>query len=128
MKKGILKFYEKPSEADLEKYLPQLPSDLPESYINFLKQNNGAGGDLPVQPWNFELWRLEIITEYNEDYEIQTYLPRYFGIGGDGGGEFFAFNMETLKIFIIPFIGMEEEDAILVAENFEEFKDLNGIY
>ena len=126
MKKGHLELGEKPSEADIEKFLPQFPSGLPESYLDFLKKHNGASGDLPVQPWYFILWELEILIEYNADYEIQTYLPDYFAIGGQGGGEFFAFNLETLKIFTIPFVPMNEEDAILVAESFEEFENMMG--
>jgi len=126
MKKGDLELGEKPSEADIEKFLPRLPSGLPKSYIDFLKRHNGGSGDLPAQPCYFVLWELESLIEYNTDYEIQNYLPNYFGIGGNGGGEFFAFDLETLKIFTIPFIPMNEEDAILVAESFEEFEKMMG--
>ena len=121
MKKGFLEFSEKPSEAELEKFLPQLPLNLPKSYIDFLKRHNGANGDLPVQPFWFELWQINELNQANQDAEIQKYLPNYFGIGGNGGGELLAFNLENQKVFTIPFIVMEEKDALLIAESFEEF-------
>lgn len=126
MEKGSSEFGEKPTEADLEKLLSQFPPDLPESYLEFLRDHNGASGDLPIQPLYFQLWQIDEIIENNLRYEIQKYLPNYFGIGGNGGGEFFAFDLKTLKIFTIPFIPMNEEDALLVAECFEEFQSLMG--
>lgn len=126
MKKGYLELGEKISAPDLAKYLPRLPQNLPESYIEFLKKHNGAIGDLPVQPFYFQLWQIDELVKYNQGYEIQLYLPNYCGIGGNGGGEFFAFNMETQKIFTIPFIPMKETDAILVAESFDEFEKMMG--
>ena len=126
MKKGILEFGEKPSEADLEKYLPQLPPNLPESYIDFLKSLNDAKGDLPVQPLWFQLWQIDQLVQANQDYEVQIYLPNYFGIGSNGAGELIAVNLESQRFFAIPFIGMEEKDAWLIAENFEDFEKIIG--
>ena len=126
MKKGSLELGEKPSAADLEKLRLGLSFDLPESYINFLQKHNGASGDLPVQPCYFQLWRIDEIIENNQDYEIQDYLPGYFGIGGNGGGEFLAIHLENQKIFTIPFIPMDEENAWLVAESFEDLEKILG--
>lgn len=121
-----MKLGEPSSKADLEKYLPQLPSELPEAYLNFLRQYNGTEGDLPVQPYCFQLWKSDELSEANKDYEIQNYLPGYFGIGGNGGGELIAFNLKNQRIFAIPFCPMDEQDALLVAENFEEFEKTMG--
>jgi hypothetical protein len=126
VKKGNLELGERPSEADLEKFLPQLHSSLPENYINFLKNHNGAKGDLPIQPLYFELWQINELIQANPDSEIQKYLPNYFGIGGNGSGELIAINLENQKIFAIPFILMEEQDAWLIAENFDEFEKMFG--
>ena len=126
MQKGELEFGEKPSEADLEKFLPQLPLNLPDSYINFLKKYNGANGDLPIQPFYFQLWQIDELIQANQEVEIQEHIPNYFGIGGNGSGELIAINLENQKIFAIPFIGMEEKDAWLLAERFEEFEKIIG--
>lgn len=126
MKKGFLEFGEKASEAELGKVLPQLPSNLPKYYIDFLKKHNGAIGDLPVQPYYFQLWKIDEIVINNKGYEIHEYLPNYFGIGGNGGGELIALQMQSQKIFTIPFIPMEEQNALLLAESFEEFEKIMG--
>lgn len=126
MKKCLLELGEKPSEAEIEKFLPQLSDDLPVSYINFLKTHKGAGGDLPVQPCYFQLWEISEISDNNLGYEVQTYLPDYFGIGGNGGGELLALNTKDKRIYAIPFIPMDEKDALLVAESFEEFENIMG--
>ena len=126
MKKGFLEFGEELSEAELDKFLPQLPSNLPESYIQFLKKHNGANGDLPIQPFCFELWQIDELVQANQNAEIQKYLPNYFGIGGNGGGELISFNLKTLKVFAIPSIVMEEKEALLIAESFEEFEKIIG--
>lgn len=126
MKKGVLEFGEKPSEAEIEKFLPQIPINLPQSYISFLKNYKGANGDLPVQPFYFQLWEISEVFQNNLDYEIPDYLPDYFGIGGNGGGELIALNLKNKKIFVIPFIPMSEQDALLIAESFEEFANIMG--
>lgn len=125
MKKGRLKLGAKLSDADLEKYLPQLPSNLPQSYIDFLRTHNGANGDLPIQPLYFQLWKIDELIQANQEYEIKQYLPNYFGIGGNGSGELIAINLENQKIVAIPFIIMEEKDAWLIAESFENFERIS---
>jgi len=126
MKKGELEFGKKPSEEYLEKYLPQLPSNLPQNYIDFLRKHNGANGDLPIQPLYFQLWKIDELIQANQEYEIKQYLPNYFGIGGNGSGELIAINLENRKIFAVSFIVMEEKDALLIAEGFEDFEKLFG--
>lgn len=127
MKKGLLEFGDKPLEAEIEKFLPLFPSALPEEYINFITNYDGATGDLPVQPYYFQFWRIKEILENNQGYEIQENLPNYFGIGGNGGGEFFAINLKNKKIFTIPFVPMQETDALLVARSFKEFEIMLGL-
>lgn len=126
MMKGSLELGEKPFELDLEKLLPQLPLDLPNSYLEFIKNHNGANGDLPIQPFWCVLWQIDELIENNQDYEIQETLPNYFGIGGNGGGEFIAINLQNKRIYAIPFIVMSEEDSLLITESFEEFEKILG--
>lgn len=123
----MLELGEKPSEAEIEKFLPQFPDELPLRYINFIKNHKGADGDLPVQPYFFQLWEISEISDNNTGYEVQNYLPDYFGIGDNGGGELLALNLKNKKVYVIPFIPMDEKDALLLAESFEEFENIMGL-
>ena len=62
--------------------------------------------------------------EENKGLEIDKYLPDFFGFGSNGGGELFAFEInqgKPWKIVMIPFIPMEANEAITIAQDFEEF-------
>ena len=54
---------------------------------------------------------------------------RLFGFGSNGGGELFAFDTRTAqpwKVYMIPFISMDEEEALLVAEDVATFAHAIG--
>lgn len=62
--------------------------------------------------------------ELNKSYQIDKNLPGYFGFGDNGGGELFAFEIiqgKPWKIVMVPFIPMDESEAITIANDFEEF-------
>jgi hypothetical protein len=86
-----------------------------------LHYSNGGQGFLTVQPYLLRLWRAEQVLDNNLDYEMPDYVPGFFGFGDNGGGEFFAFDTRTAapwKIYTIPFVPMDERDALCVAEDF----------
>jgi len=71
----------------------------------------------------------EEIIKANKDYEINEYAPDFFGIGSSSGGEMIAFKINEpnkWSVYRIPFVGMEEESAIMIAENFEAFSKSIG--
>jgi hypothetical protein len=97
---------------------------LPESYLNFLRQYGTLEGELSVQPCWFRVWAADDVMQANCDYQVQELLPGWFAFGSSGGGELFAFDTRTnrpWKVFMIPSIGMDETDAMVVAEDFESF-------
>lgn len=102
---------------------------LPKPYLDFLQVSNGGEGELPVLPFYAVLWSAEEVIKNNQGYEVATYAPGFFGIGSSGGGEMLAFDL-TLKdssaIFALPFMGMDREEAILVASDFEQFVSILG--
>ncbi len=69
----------------------------------------------------FQLWPLAEIETLNRDYEVADYAPELLAFGSNGGGEMLAFNRRN-QILMIPFIGMEMEDAILVANSWTDFE------
>ena len=98
--------------------------DLPEEYLTLLQHSNGGEGELGVEPGWFQLWPNEKVIEYNNSYEVAENVPGFFGFGSSGGGELLAFDMrggKPWKIVMIPFIVMQVEDAIVIADDFGTF-------
>jgi hypothetical protein len=109
------------SEESIEQLLQRSKLLLPADYLDFLRYSNGGDGFLIVQPYYFRLWPAEQTVDNNLDYQIPDYVPGFFGFGDNGGGEFFAFDTRTAapwRIYTIPFVPMEESDALGVAEDF----------
>ena len=56
-------------------------------------------------------------------YEMQKYFDdRWFPFGSDGGGEMFCFDLHSKGdgVFMLPFIGMSDEEAIAQYESFRD--------
>jgi hypothetical protein len=101
--------------------------NLPETYFLFLGESNGGEGELDIEPEWFSLWPAEALASNNVGYEIQNSLPEYFGFGSNGGGELLAFGIssENLgKVFMIPFIPLDKNEAKLICGSFEKFLQL----
>jgi hypothetical protein len=69
----------------------------------------------------FQLWPLAEIETLNKSYEVADYAPELLAFGSNGGGEMLAFNQQN-QILMVPFIGMEMEDAILLANSWTDFE------
>lgn len=96
---------------------------LPADYLKFLTLCNGGDGFLSVQPNYLRLWAAEEVVGNNRDYQMPDYVPGFFGFGDAGGGDFFAFDTrgsQPWPIVSIPFVPMNPEDAIAVADSFAE--------
>jgi hypothetical protein len=56
-------------------------------------------------------------------YNVVECFPNLFGFGSNGGGEMFVLRKADLPdsaIYVIPFISTDEDEAIKVADNFED--------
>lgn len=80
-------------------------------------------GELSENPFWFQLWNKSEIEEMNRNYKVQEYLIDYVGFGTNGGGELLVFD-KMGKIFTIPFIPMVPEEAMVVAESWDDFLKL----
>jgi len=95
---------------------------LPNRYREFLKMGNGGEG--PVGEFGYaNLWKIEEIADLNRDYHVKEYLPGYLVIGSDGGGEAFAIKRDEAVYVQVPFVGLSEEDCMVMGNTFEEFLD-----
>jgi SMI1/KNR4 family protein SUKH-1 len=106
-------------------------NDLPEDYLALLHHSDGGEGHLGLECGWFQLWSSAEVLELNKGYEIEQHLPGYFGFGSNGGGELLAFDTPKgmpWKVVMIPFLPMSENEAIVIAKDFEEFIRAIGRY
>jgi len=97
---------------------------LPEEYLAFLRYSNGGEGHLSIEPWYFQLWSVDEVVSYNQDYCVEEFLPGFFAIGSSCGGEMLAIRKRDgspCPIYMVPFIPMAESDAVQIAHDFELF-------
>ena len=116
------------SEA-IQVLIAKLGVQLPADYITLLGYSNGGEGELGVEPGWFYLWSVEDLLKYNKGYNVEESIPGFLGFGSNGGGEMLAFDMRGEKpwnVVMIPFIGMQVEEAILIADDFNEFVHFMG--
>lgn len=99
---------------------------LPPDYLTLLQFSNGGEGKLGVEPGWFQIWPAQEVLEFNRVHEVDVRLPGFFGFGSSGGGELLAIHSVTGKIYMIPFIGMAQEEARLIASRFAEFVAVMG--
>ena len=114
----------------LQKLTFEADTKLPTDYLAFLEFSNGGEGPLRIKPGWFSLWPAEDVIVYNNDYGVKRNCPGFFGFGSNGGDELFAFDTKSSlpwKIYMIPFIGMEEGEAILIAKDFISLIEAIGV-
>jgi hypothetical protein len=112
------------TDAAIEALSANCDFKLPEEYLFFLRYSNGGEGFLCIEPWYFQLWSAEEDIEYNRGYNVEEFLPGWFAIGSSGGGEMLAIRKRDgspCPVYMVPFIPMEESDAIQIAHDFEMF-------
>lgn len=117
------------SEAEIQNLISHFGNNLPTQYLDLLRFCNGGEGDLALQQVYFQLWSTKEAIEINNNLPISEFIPGFMAFGGDRANEIFAFRVDDLesRIYMIPLIGMSEEDAMVIAENFTEFIEAIGI-
>jgi cell wall assembly regulator SMI1 len=93
---------------------------LPDDYKSFLLEHNGGEGFIGEH--YLILWKVEVLSDFNDGYEISKYAPGFIVFGSNGGGDGFAFDTRTspYRVMQVPFVGMSADDGFRVAENFNE--------
>lgn len=93
--------------------------EFPEDYVSFMNnlQNNKINSDSGY----IEMFPIDELEEINNKYETNEFVPNFIAIGTNGAGVGIFINKVNKNIYSIPFIGMEENDAVLLANSFSEF-------
>jgi hypothetical protein len=124
--------WDKKEPADpkrIQKLVDNVAEELPQEYLDLLVYSDGGEGELGFEPGWFQLWSSADVIDLNKSYEIDKNLPGYFGFGSNGGGELLAFDMKhgkPWKVVMIPFIPMEANKAIIIANDFVGFIQAMG--
>ena len=127
---GVWRFASPAADTAIVSLRAAAPSTLPDSYFALLRVTNGGEGDLGVGPGWFVPWPVEEVLLNNRGYQIAEFAPGLFGFGSNGGGECLAFDLRDTgagRILMVPFIGMDLREAVVIAENFDQFALLVGM-
>ena len=118
MNKGNI---EKLKEFDIRK---SEDFELSEKYKVFYKffEQTISGEGMAGENNYLMLWNKDDIEELNNDYEVQEFLTDIILIGSDGSDMAYGINVDG-KYIEVPFIGMDDDEVIIIAENFDEFID-----
>lgn len=93
--------------------------EFPEDYISFM--SNLKDNEINSDSGYIELFLLDELENINNEYETAKLTPNFIAIGTNGGGVGIFFNKNDNNIYSIPFVGMEEVHAVLLANSFSEF-------
>jgi hypothetical protein len=102
---------------------------LPVDYLAFLGESNGGEGELAVEPGWFVIWPAEEVLQRNAGYRVPETLAGFLAFGSSGGGEMLAFDTRRglpYPVVAVPFIPMEADQALVVAQSFGAFRLLIG--
>jgi hypothetical protein len=108
-----------PTVEEIEIFFKQVDFILPEGFMNFFSETNGA--DISTDEKFILLWALTDMMQLNKEYSVEEYAPEFFIFGSDGGDTAFAIEKGTGYIYEMPFIGMSKEESIFRNKTFTEF-------
>lgn len=112
-----------PTEDQVKIFLDSLDFSLPEGFIDFFKEANGA--DLAKDNSFILLWPLTDMVQLNKEYDVEEYAPEFFIFGSDGGDIAYAIEKTTSYIYEMPFIGMSKKEAVFKSKTFTDFLGLD---
>lgn len=68
----------------------------------------------------FDFWEADNLISLNTEYNVDEYVPGYFGIGSDGGDEMLTVELSSGKIYSIPFIPMDSKEKVFIANSLDD--------
>ena len=74
------------------------------------------------------MWPAAEMPVHNAGYQVSERLPGFLGFASNEGGELLAFDTRAhpWRICMIPFILLDESDAVEIAPDFETFAQYFG--
>lgn len=93
--------------------------EFPEDYTSYM--NNLRDHEIYSENGYVELFPVSELNQINTEYETEQYVPNFVAVGTNGAGVGIFINKENKQFYSIPFVGMDESDAVLLANSFSEF-------
>lgn len=118
------------SAQQIEELRAAAPGELPESYVALLSFSDGGEGPLSVQPYNLVLDPAqEVVARIANGNYGQPEFDGFLIFGGNGGGEYLAFDMGQGAPWPVVSIDMVagRNSAEVIACDFDSFLDLIGV-
>ncbi|WP_338409764.1 SMI1/KNR4 family protein [uncultured Flavobacterium sp.] len=113
-----------PAEVEeINMFLKNINFILPDGFIEFYSNSNGA--EIYREEDYCLIWAINELIQLNIDYNVLEYASKFFIFGTNGGGDAFCIEKSTGFIFVMPFIGMSNEDASFICNNFYSFIKIN---
>jgi hypothetical protein len=112
------------SDEDIAALLAASSAKLPAEYLALLRLSNGGTAMLSGYPSYVRVWPARTAIEYNRDYQVQRWLPRFVGFGDNGGTDMVGFDTrrgEPYSVCAVPFAPMEWDAAMGVVSDFCAF-------
>lgn len=90
-------------------------------YVDFVRRFNGGEGFLGDH--YLQLWKIEELKSFNDDYQTAPFAPGILLFGSSGGGEAYAFDTRhhPWTIVQVTFIVLDLKDARPMGKTFSEF-------
>ena len=119
------------SEGHLKRLIEIAPTQLPQSYLDLLRETDGGEGPLPVDPWNFCLDPSKAVADLEQKGSQKAHFAKLFVIGGNGGGQAFALDLRLngrMPVVMFDMCNFDLQESIIeVAESFDDFLPLIGV-
>jgi hypothetical protein len=117
-----LSFNDGASGVEIERLQEATGGKLPQDYFDFVREMNGAYGDVGGKRWLIMV-PVEEVLDHNRALETDSFAPGLIVFADDGGLEAYAF--DTLEagtpIVNVPYIGMRREEIFEIGRTFREF-------
>ena len=92
--------------------------DLPDTYIELLKESNG--GDFTTGNREYQLFSVEEAMQAYESYKFSIYMPFAFPFAMDGCGNFYIFNLRNKDacVYAVSSGDLEWKECHKIADSF----------
>ena len=109
-----------PATADEIKYfLKEIKFSISDDFVDFFKESNGA--EINSEEMYFCIWSLSEMIELNIAYNVEEFASDFFLIGSDGGGNALSIKKDSSFIYEMPFIGMDNNEAVFKNNSLKMF-------